>query len=97
MQITAQQLYPEQATIPALKVVESPLCFVGTQVRSYAGGQSWEAFKDDMSALYSVDGRWCGGRFALWTLEADSPQGLVKKRGGYFDAVTGGYFYGGRT
>lgn len=97
MQSTAQKLYPEQATIPALKVVEQPLYLVGTQVRGYAGGRSWEAFKDDLSALYSTDGRWCGGRFVIWTLEADGPRGLVKKRGGYTDSETGIFHYGGRV
>lgn len=96
MQSTAQKLYPEQALIPALKVVEQPLYLVGTQVRGYAGGKSWEAFRDDMSALYSVDARWCGGRFVIWTLEVDTPRGLEKKRGGYLDAETGTYFYGPR-
>jgi len=95
MQNTAEQLYPV-APIPALRAVEPPLYLVGTQVRGYAGGQSWEAFKDDLSALYSVDARWCSGRFILWTLEADSPRGLIKKRGGYTDDETGIYFYGPR-
>jgi hypothetical protein len=65
-----------------------------TRASAYPGGKSWEAYKDDLSALYSVDGRWCGGRFILWTLEADTPRGLVKKRSGYFDTLTGVYFYG---
>lgn len=96
MQSTAQKLYPEQVTIPALKVVAPPLYLVGTQVRAYSGGKSWEAFRDDLSALYSVDSRWCGGRFQIWTLEADGPRGLVKKRSGYTDTETGIFQYGGR-
>jgi hypothetical protein len=95
MQSTAQKLYPEQATIPALKIVEKPLYLVGTQVRGYAGGKSWEAFKDDLSALYVADGRW--GRFTIWTLEADGPRGLQKKRGGYTDTETGIFHYGSRA
>jgi hypothetical protein len=65
-----------------------------TRASAYTSGTSWEAYKDDMSALYCCDARWMGGRFVIWTLEADSPQGLIKKRGGYFDSETGVFFYG---
>ena len=92
MQNLAVKTYPVE--LPELKVVEAPLYLVGTQVRAYAGGKSWEAFKDDLSALYSCDARW--GRFTIWTLEADSPRGLQKKRGGYTDSQTGTFYYCGR-
>ena len=79
--------------IPELKLVEPPRRLWGTRVNGYPEGQSWEAYKEDYSALYSTDARWCGGRFVLWTLEADGPRGLQKKRGGYLDTQTGVAYY----
>lgn len=94
MQNLAVKTYPVE--IPELKVVEQPLYLVGTQVVSLGRENSWEAFKDDLSALYTCNSRWLGGRFVSWTLEALGPRGLQKKRGGWMDAETGLYIYGGR-
>jgi hypothetical protein len=94
MQNLAVKTYPVET--PELKVVEAPRRLWGTRVSSYPDGQSWEAFKEDFSVIYSCDGRWCGGRYVLWTLEADGPRGLQKKRGGYLDTQTGVVYYGRR-
>jgi len=97
MQSTAQQIYLEPNPIPELKIVEKPLYCVGTQVQGWGRDGSWEAFKDDMSALYACNSRWLGGRFITWELEFWTfSKGMQRKRGGYFDVETGVYFYGGR-
>lgn len=90
-QFDAQDL---SSLILPLKVVEQPLYLVGTQVVSLGRENSWEAFKDDLSALYTCNSRWLGGRFVAWTLEILTPNGLREKRGGYFDTETGTYYFG---
>lgn len=90
---TAQTLHPEPAP-PALSLAPKPLYYTGTQVISLGRENSWEAFKDDLSALYTYNSRWLGGRFIAWTLERLTPNGLRERSGGYFDMETGIYYFG---
>jgi hypothetical protein len=96
MQSTAQQIHPDQTSIPELKIVEKPLYFVGTQVRALDKGD-WEAFKEDFSKHYVIDSRWCGEKFTSWSLEKYDGYKLVAKRGGYVDAETGIFHHGSRA
>jgi hypothetical protein len=85
----------DHSPIPELRVVEKPLCLVGTQVQAHPLPGSWRAFTEDGFKFYEVDSRWCG-RFHVWTLEINGEWGRrLKRRQGYWDSRTGIYIYSG--